>query len=194
MCWGIGILLSSGVVRATLTINSDWGWRLPFVIQWVWPIPLILGAYFAPESPWWLVRQGRHEDAEKSVRRLTNNDLFSEEDARKSVANMIHTTAIEREMQNGTSYLQCFRGIDLRRTEIVRVRFFYPLVGANICAGDDGVCDTAAFGGEPDRAGCSIVRVSLFNPSCKTRITAANMCSYTTASYKRVSAPLRHTT
>ncbi|KAJ7889441.1 trehalose transport-related protein [Mycena olivaceomarginata] len=133
MCWGIGILLSSGVVRATLTINSDWGWRLPFVIQWVWPIPLILGAYFAPESPWWLVRQGRHEDAEKSVRRLTNNDLFSEEDARKSVANMIHTTAIEREMQNGTSYLQCFRGIDLRRTEIAMMVFAIQLLsGENL--------------------------------------------------------------
>ncbi|KAJ7362354.1 trehalose transport-related protein [Mycena albidolilacea] len=133
MCWGIGILLSSGVVRATLTINSDWGWRLPFVIQWVWPIPLILGAYFAPESPWWLVRQGRHDDAEKSVRRLTNNDLFSEEDARKSVANMIHTTAIEREMQNGTSYLQCFRGIDLRRTEIAMMVFAIQLLsGENL--------------------------------------------------------------
>ncbi|KAJ7121612.1 maltose permease [Mycena epipterygia] len=133
MCWGIGIFLSSGVVRATLTINSDWGWRLPFVIQWVWPIPLILGAYFAPESPWWLVRQGRHEDAEKSVARLTNPDYFSKEDAKRSVANMIHTTAIEREMQAGTSYLQCFTGIDLRRTEIAMMVFAIQLLsGENL--------------------------------------------------------------
>ncbi|KAJ7624208.1 maltose permease [Mycena polygramma] len=133
MCWGIGIFLSSGVVRATLTINSDWGWRLPFVIQWVWPIPLIIGAYFAPESPWWLVRQGRHEDAEKSVRRLTDHNLFSEEDAKRSVANMIHTTAIEREIQAGTSYLQCFTGIDLRRTEIAMMVFAIQLLsGENL--------------------------------------------------------------
>ncbi|KAJ6471440.1 maltose permease [Mycena sanguinolenta] len=105
MCWGIGILLSSGVVRASLAINSDWGWRLPFVIQWVWPIPPIFGAYFAPESPWWLVR-------------LTDPNLFSKEDTKRSVANMIHTTALEREMQAGTSYVQCFSGIDLWRTEI----------------------------------------------------------------------------
>ncbi|KAJ6571319.1 trehalose transport-related protein [Mycena capillaripes] len=133
MCWGIGIFLSSGVVRATLTINSDWGWRLPFVIQWIWPIPLIIGAYFAPESPWWLVRQGRHEDAEDSVRRLTNPDLFSKEDAKRSVANMIHTTAIERKMQEGTSYLQCFTGIDLRRTEIAMMVFAIQLLsGENL--------------------------------------------------------------
>ena len=31
MCWGAGILLSSGVVRAVLTIPGDLAWRLPFV-------------------------------------------------------------------------------------------------------------------------------------------------------------------
>ncbi|KAJ6628583.1 trehalose transport-related protein [Mycena sp. CBHHK59/15] len=133
MCWGIGIFLSSGVVRATLTINSDWGWRLPFVIQWVWPIPLILGAYFAPESPWWLVRQGRHEDAERMVVRLTDPKHFSAEDAKRSVANMIHTTALERQLQDGTSYLQCFTGIDARRTEIAMMVFAIQLLsGENL--------------------------------------------------------------
>ncbi|KAJ7488343.1 trehalose transport-related protein [Mycena latifolia] len=133
MCWGIGILLSSGVVRATLTINSDWGWRLPFVIQWVWPLPLIALAYFAPESPWWLVRQGRFEDAEKSVSRLTDNELFSKDEVRRSVAGMIHTTALEREMQSGTSYLQCFKGIDRRRTEIAMMVFAMQLLsGENL--------------------------------------------------------------
>ncbi|KAF7313085.1 Maltose permease [Mycena kentingensis (nom. inval.)] len=133
MCWGIGIFLSSGVVRATININSDWGWRLPFVLQWIWPVPLMIGAYYAPESPWWLVRQGRHEDAAKSVRRLTDPQYFSEADTEKTVANMIHTTAIEREMQAGTSYLQCFRGIDLRRTEIAMMVFAMQLLsGENL--------------------------------------------------------------
>ncbi|KAF8180773.1 hypothetical protein K438DRAFT_1976593 [Mycena galopus ATCC 62051] len=133
MCWGISIFLSSGVVRASLAINSDWGWRLPFVIQWIWPVPLMIGTYFAPESPWWLVRQGRHEDAEESVMRLTDPNFFSKEDAKRSVANMIHTTAIEREMQAGTSYGQCFSGIDLRRTEIAMMVFAMQLLsGENL--------------------------------------------------------------
>ncbi|KAJ7585660.1 maltose permease [Mycena floridula] len=133
MCWGIGIFLSSGVVRATLPINSDWGWRLPFVIQWVWPIPLMIGAYFAPESPWWLVRQGRHADAEATVLRLTNPDFFTPEQAKMSVANMIHTTAMERQIQEGTSYIQCFKGIDRRRTEIAMMVFAMQLLsGQNL--------------------------------------------------------------
>ncbi|KAJ7624619.1 maltose permease [Roridomyces roridus] len=133
MCWGFGILLSSGVVRATLPINSDWGWRLPFVLQWIWPLPLILVATFAPESPWWLVRQNRIEEAEHSVRRLTNEELFSKEDCKRSVANMIHTTALEREISVGTSYLQCFSGVDLRRTEIAMMVFASQLLsGENL--------------------------------------------------------------
>lgn len=30
---------------------------------------------------------------------------------------MVHTNALEKEMSEGTSYWDCFRGIDLRRTE-----------------------------------------------------------------------------
>lgn len=32
---------------------------------------------------------------------------------------MIHTNEVEKDISAGTSYLDCFRGIDLRRTEIV---------------------------------------------------------------------------
>lgn len=50
MCWGFGLLLSAGVVRASLELDSQWGWRIPFMIQWVWPVPLFVIACFAPES------------------------------------------------------------------------------------------------------------------------------------------------
>ena len=48
-CWGLGIFLSSIVVRATLNMEGQWAWRMPFALQWVWPVPLFIIAYFAPE-------------------------------------------------------------------------------------------------------------------------------------------------
>ncbi|KAK1714076.1 general alpha-glucoside permease [Colletotrichum lupini] len=36
---------------------------------------------------------------------------------------MIHTNEIEQQMDDGTSYLDCFRGVDLRRTEIACMAF-----------------------------------------------------------------------
>lgn len=37
----------------------------------------------------------------------------------ETVAMMEHTNDLERELESGTSYLDCFKGVNLRRTEIV---------------------------------------------------------------------------
>ncbi|KZP14566.1 maltose permease [Athelia psychrophila] len=128
LSWGIGILLSSGVVKATLHIPSNWSWRLPFVVQWVWILPLMCIVYYVPDSPWWLVRQGRLDEAEASLRRLTNPALYSDQDAKNTVAMILHTTEIERQAQDGTSYIDCFKKTDRRRTEIVMMVFAMQLL------------------------------------------------------------------
>lgn len=77
-----------------------------------------MGAFLAPESPWWLVRQGRPEDAEAVVRRLTTRSDPGF-DVSKNVGLMVMTTEHEREVNAGTHFVACFRGADLRRTIIV---------------------------------------------------------------------------
>lgn len=76
----------------------------------------------APESPWWLVRKGRHEDAEKVLMRLTSRKSgFAREDAKKQVAMMHYTNEAEMELESGVSFWHCFKGTNLRRTMIVCV-------------------------------------------------------------------------
>ncbi|KAF9457582.1 trehalose transport-related protein [Collybia nuda] len=133
LCWGVGILLSSGVVRASIEIPNDWSWRMPFIIQWVWIPPLLLIVYFCPTSPWWLVRQGRLDDAKANIKRLTSAELYSEEDANNTVSMMVHTNELEKQATSGASYIDCFRGIDGRRTEIVMMVFAMQLLsGQNL--------------------------------------------------------------
>ena len=85
----------------------------------MWPIPLLIGILFAPESPWWLVRQGRLDDAERALKRLTSKDKDGDDfDPAKTVAMMLHTNELEKEQTSGVSYFDCFKGTDLRRTEI----------------------------------------------------------------------------
>lgn len=98
--------------------NSQWGYKIPFAIQWVWPIPILVGCILCPESPWWLVRHGRYEDAKRSLLRLTSPSSDPTFDPDKTIAMMEHTNEIEKEMSKGTSYWDCFKGYDLRRTEI----------------------------------------------------------------------------
>ncbi|EEA23406.1 hypothetical protein TMatcc_002272 [Talaromyces marneffei ATCC 18224] len=117
MCWGIGQLLSYSVL---LTLNKDlsiWAWRIPFAVQWVWPVIIFPLVLFAPESPWWLVRKGKLEAAEKVVMRLGSADM-TEEEIHRAVATMVETNNLEKNMHEGAGYLDCFRGSNLWRTEI----------------------------------------------------------------------------
>lgn len=42
-------MMSAGVLRGLLHRDDEWGWRIPYAIQWAWPIPIIVGILFAPE-------------------------------------------------------------------------------------------------------------------------------------------------
>lgn len=89
--------------------------RIPIALQWMFPTPLAILIFCAPESPWWLTRKGRHEEAAKSVVRL----------GRKSASNPTETVAMMRrviELEKSSkepSLVELFKGTDLRRTLIV---------------------------------------------------------------------------
>jgi SP family general alpha glucoside:H+ symporter-like MFS transporter len=123
--WIIGQLVSAGILRGVENVDSRWAYDILFAGQWIWPVPLFIGLWFCPESPWWLIRQNRIEDAKTSLRRLFNDDGVEER-----LAMMIHTHEREKEMETSTSYLECLRGVDLRRTEIAfMVMAIQPLSG-----------------------------------------------------------------
>lgn len=119
LCWVFGQLIASGVLRGVITRHDEWGYRIPFALQWIWPIPLGIGVYFAPESPWWLVRRERQEDAKKALMRLTSPERDPDFDADATINMIVHTNEMEKAVSAGTTYWDCFKGTDLRRTEIV---------------------------------------------------------------------------
>ncbi|GKU02011.1 maltose permease mal31 [Fusarium langsethiae] len=121
LCWAIGQLISAGVQAGFSNKTGQWSYRVPFAIQWAWPLPLFAVLFFAPESPWYFVRIGAYHEAEKSVMRLSSSKEPAH--AKQAVAMMIHTDEIEKSIDQGTSYMDCFRGIDRRRTEIACMAF-----------------------------------------------------------------------
>ncbi|KAE8547957.1 hypothetical protein EYB25_009750 [Talaromyces marneffei] len=114
LCWVIGQLVASGVLKGLANRADQWAYRIPFAVQWVWPIPIFIGVLLAPESPWWLVRKGRRDDAICSLKRLTSNS-DTDFNAEETIAMMVHTNELEKEIAVGTNYLDCFRGMDLYR-------------------------------------------------------------------------------
>ncbi|KAK0765848.1 hypothetical protein N5P37_001788 [Trichoderma harzianum] len=105
ICWVIGQFVAAGVLQGLVNNNTVWSFRIPFAIQWAWPIPLFILALLAPDSPWWLVRKGRLADAEKSIRKLSSG--LTDTQVKQKLAMMAES-----------SYRDCFKGTNLRRTEI----------------------------------------------------------------------------
>jgi SP family general alpha glucoside:H+ symporter-like MFS transporter len=82
----------------------------------MWPAFLLPILFFAPESPWHLVRKGRLDEALESLKRLQKKSAPI--DPKQTLASIVHTNNLEVELSTGTSYWDCFKGTELRRTEI----------------------------------------------------------------------------
>ncbi|KAK6212662.1 hypothetical protein LQW54_005083 [Pestalotiopsis sp. IQ-011] len=135
LCWITGQFMSSGVLVAFVNRTDVWGYKIPFALQWIWPIPVGVGCILAPESPWWCVRHGRRREAERSLKRLARSSGFTQRDADASLALMIYTDEMEKQDREGTSYRDCFRGADLRRTEIVCMTWLAQAMSGTVVGG-----------------------------------------------------------
>jgi SP family general alpha glucoside:H+ symporter-like MFS transporter len=105
------------------------------MLQWIWPPFLFFVGYFAPESPWYLVRTGKYEEAEKSLRRLARPGHYSELRMTQQLALMKTTNEREKLDAKNSSYADCFRGVNLRRTMVVCGAFAVQVwCGQPICS------------------------------------------------------------
>jgi sugar porter (SP) family MFS transporter len=109
----IGQLISNSVIKGFGQRTDRWAYRGPFAIQLFFAAFLAIGLLFAPESPWWLVRQGRKEDARKSLRKLYGSDI--DLDAKLGA---IQATIEEELTTKQGGWLDCFRGTNRLRTGI----------------------------------------------------------------------------
>ncbi|KAK3337564.1 putative maltose permease [Cercophora scortea] len=114
LCFVIGQLLGNSVCAGTQNLNDHWAYSIPFALQWFWCLIIIPGMFWVPESPWWLVRRGRLDEAEGVLRRLASKKV----DVGQTLAVIVETDRLEQELEMGSTYWDCFKGVNLRRTEI----------------------------------------------------------------------------
>ncbi|KAJ5752042.1 hypothetical protein N7520_008959 [Penicillium odoratum] len=75
-------------------------WRLQLGSAFIPAVPLVIGVWFCPESPRWLIIKGRHRAAYEALLRLRNSPLQAARDLY-----MIHSQLVmERGMLEGSGY------------------------------------------------------------------------------------------
>src|SRR3546814_3606490 len=130
----IGVLASS-IVALALTPYGAWRWM--FGLGLLPALVMLIGARFLPESPRWLVKKGRDEEARKVLQRLRDGDIEPEleqireinrrEVGRVALGAMIGTPAIRRLLLIG-----CGLGALQPLVGINAVTYYAPSVLKNI--------------------------------------------------------------
>lgn len=63
--WYIGSIIASWVVYGCSYLDSNDAWRIPIWCQMITSGFVVIGVFFLPESPRWLMAQDKHEEAAK---------------------------------------------------------------------------------------------------------------------------------
>ena len=89
--------------------------------------------WFSPESPWWLIRRGRKDEALKSIKRLASRK-GTQATADETLAMMERTVKIEAHKGGDPKLSDLVKGTDLRRTIITCLVYASQNFAGNLIA------------------------------------------------------------
>ncbi|KAF2874819.1 high affinity glucose transporter RGT2 [Massariosphaeria phaeospora] len=104
----IGLLLAAIVDNATKDRMDSGSYRIPIAVQFAWAIILFAGCIFLPETPRFRIKQGRPEEAAKSLSRLRRLNVEHPallEELAEITANHEYELSLGK-----ATYLDCFKG------------------------------------------------------------------------------------
>jgi len=131
MSWSIGGIIVAAATYGYQHKDDSSAWKVPLALQWIFPTPLMVIIFFAPESPWWLVRHGRSKEALRSLQRVGRRSRTNPEE---SLAMIERTVEIERHMGGTPQLIDLVRGTDLRRTIITCLMYASQNFAGNLIA------------------------------------------------------------
>jgi MFS family permease len=112
----VGPFTATAIIDQTQDLNSHWAYKAVFTAQFGVAGAAAVLVWFVPESPVWLMRIGNVSKARRSLSRLGYTQTLEIDTEIFRIR-----AALDKEIQDcgeGTSYLECFRNSDLRRTII----------------------------------------------------------------------------
>ncbi|KAK7696521.1 hypothetical protein QCA50_001179 [Cerrena zonata] len=130
-----GILVAYCISIGTRNVDGSASWRIVVAIGILWALVLGIGMLFMPESPRWLARKGRYDEAKYALARARGVNPKEADDnikIHRELADM--RTAVEHEAAIQAGWIDCFKpeNKQLYRTLLgMTLQMFQQLTGAN---------------------------------------------------------------
>lgn len=94
--------------------TDNWSWRIPTLLQGLGPVILAIGVWFVPQSPRWLIKNGRIEEAHRILATYHANGDMQDPLVLLEVHEIRTGVELDEKAQTGT-WLSFFRTIGNRR-------------------------------------------------------------------------------
>ncbi|KAF5963567.1 hexose transporter protein [Fusarium bulbicola] len=93
-----GAFISSWVTYGTLQIKSNWSWRLPSLLQSICSVVILIGIFWMPESPRWLLSKDKHDEALKVLTHYHAEDDPDDEFVQLEFSEIKAAIALDKEV------------------------------------------------------------------------------------------------
>lgn len=112
---GFGSVVVALVCLGTKNLTNYWAWRIPIVCQIPVALIYMTGLALFPESPRWLMVQGKVEEARKAFAKFYNKDPHSE-DINTQIQEIQTTIEAEKAATTGAASIEILQRKYIRRT------------------------------------------------------------------------------
>jgi len=150
----IGGLIAAGITYQTSKLSSTWSWRGPSMVQGILGVFCILIQPFIPESPRWLIRHNRHEEAKQVLAAAHTNGVVDDAIVLVQYREILDTIEYERAFatEHSSAFVQMLKtkGFRKRMLIIVTLSCVSMLSGNNIVTFYTGSMLTNAGITDPD--------------------------------------------
>ncbi|KUJ13225.1 general substrate transporter [Mollisia scopiformis] len=133
MCWqlvlSVSQIIAAGINRGTEGLKTTTAYRVPMGVQLLFPLMMLAGLWWVPESPRWLLRNGKQEAAENALIRVHHGEEYTPH-------NDIHV--LQRDLDEEAEMASESKWIDLICDPIERRKVLYS-AGALIAQQINGI-------------------------------------------------------
>jgi hypothetical protein len=111
----IGSITGAAVDFGTKDIDGRQAYQIPLAVFFAAPLIQSIAMIFFPETPRWLMVQGKEDKAERSLRKLRNSKI-NELEFQAELNEIRQSTREQLEQNKKALFLEMWRGTNRRRT------------------------------------------------------------------------------